>query len=384
MDVEHFYQELSLDKMKEFEISKKMKHITKVATFNVMLGSEPTPLDYKIDSNSGNLRTNIHTDFIHYGCEYYALNTMIDMCKNIERYGNTFRFKPFKKRDDIFGTSLFYNSSDLESDTGRQTMKKWLMMSDEIQDLKTIQSSENTPFPPMSQTIEANTEPVKNSSKIIRQMALLGSGDYIVVDEKVPDSIKTCYDFEHSNYENIEGIVGDENRVYCTRNIKDMLNDLNLDDEVYISKMPSKLNQLLIVGHYEDVKAYVNTDEFNELCKAYRKRYENSGYAITQLVGDMVTLHLVSLNIHNTIDVNSIYLNRTIDSNRLMRNITLFQDKNVIFNDFETTLQTLLKCYDFINTDKASIFVEEIHPKVVHRTGDILKNPKIIEILESL
>lgn len=107
IDIEELYRDLSLEKLKEFEISKKIKHITRVSIFNIASGLRVTPLEYRIDEENDNAQIKIDTDFIHYGCECYALNTMIDMSKSVEKCGHTFRLKPFRKREDIYGKSIF-------------------------------------------------------------------------------------------------------------------------------------------------------------------------------------------------------------------------------------------------------------------------------------
>lgn len=250
-------------------------------------------------------------------------------------------------------------------------MQKWILASETLRDINIDQSYDNVIFPPVIPSKDIDMKPIENSSKIIRQMALIGSDNYIVLDENVSDSMKNCHDTEPYNYQNTEGITGDANRVYCTHSDNDELFNLEKSHEA---------SKVLIVGHYEDVKAYANNDKFNKLYNAFIKNHNHAGHVVAQLVGDIVTLHLVSLEINNTIEINSRYMNRTIDNKRLMRKVTLFQDKTVLFNDFETTLQTLLKCYNFINT----VLSEDKRPKVINGVKKLLKNPKMVEKLESL
>lgn len=131
-----------------------------------------------------------------------------------------------------------------------------------------------------------NIKPVDNTSRIIRQMAMLGRDDILTVNA---DYVESSFEYDALNHE----FKGDDSRVF---NTVPFFNDAIENFE--IDEVSDVLVNNIIVGHYCDVKAYVEKPKFKMVMNEIKP--ENNMSIAQYLVGlgnDMVAVFHMYINV---------------------------------------------------------------------------------------
>lgn len=178
--------------------------------------------------------------------------------------------------------------------------------------------------------------PVKNTSRIIRQMAEVGNPEYTFLDMDYKDS----YLKEPSQV--LKPVYNEGGK-----NIPVIIECLSANSE--------NLNEYTIIGHHEDVEAFTKTQAFHDL-------YNNERYATTRLVkmfNGLVRLHLS--------DVTTTFSNTLRGSNDIMLEEeflkTLYKDNK------ENNIWDLVPQYMDNNKYMVDVKFSFNHGKIVFNNG---------------
>lgn len=168
---------------------------------------------------------------------------------------------------------------------------------------------ENRYYKPFDNCYEKTNKVAKidSSSKIIRQMATLGDNRNVVFDNVAPRHLNHVI----NHYEPENSVKGDMDRVFVIN-----------QSYYFYNKIPKCLNDLIIVGHYDDVKEFVNFygDGF---ISNHNNREKDEGRMYTtciiqHIIDDIVMVIFARINTRDKIKVR---LKLNINHSKLVENI---------------------------------------------------------------
>lgn len=136
---------------------------------------------------------------------------------------------------------------------------------------------------------------INSSSKIIRQMATLGDQYNALLDVEVEKGIENIV----PNYEPRDNIAGDMDRVL----VLNKLNNSDYKDEMFY------LNNVVIVGHYEDVKSYMINHRNGYFVNRENKFKDDSKaiiYLTQHVIDDIVMVMFSRLDIAGSIHIQTL------------------------------------------------------------------------------
>ena len=216
------------------------------------------------------------------------------MFDETSHYYEVMTYQAFSKNNGVMRVEKDKNlSSPLHSTDNEKFSNRMILKIIELisgNDLPSI-DVRGEKLPPFSNNINRGVKPINNSSRIIRQMATLGRNDIFTIDmiyDETSNPVK--YDCLKHEFE------GDENRVLHTLSkFQKPISELNKSTVFY------DMQDNIIIGHYCDVKAYMENETFKQM-----KKDIQSGYAFAHVIiglgNDIVAvLHIkVNTNISKT------------------------------------------------------------------------------------